>query len=34
MSEVEKHRIETYLEAKKSFFYKIVQKITLNARNL
>ena len=31
-SEIEKHRTETYSEAKKSFFYKIFQKITLNAR--
>ena len=33
MSEIEKHRHETYSEAKKSFLYKIFQKITLNARN-
>ena len=33
MSEKEKHKIETYSEAKKSFFYKVFQKITLNARN-
>ena len=33
MFEIEKHRHETYSEAKKSFFYKIIQKITLNARN-
>jgi len=33
MSEIEKHRVETYSEAKKSFLYKIFQKITLNARN-
>jgi hypothetical protein len=33
MSKIEKHRHETYSEAKKSFFYKIFQKITLNARN-
>ena len=33
MSEVEKHRHETYSEAKKSFLYKIFQKITINARN-
>jgi 2-polyprenyl-3-methyl-5-hydroxy-6-metoxy-1,4-benzoquinol methylase len=33
MSEIEKNRVETYSEAKKSFFYKVFQKITLNARN-
>ena len=33
MSEIKKHRHETYSEAKKSFLYKIFQKITLNARN-
>ena len=33
MSEIKKHRVETYSEAKKSFLYKIFQKITLNARN-
>ena len=33
MFEIEKHRHETYSEAKKSFFYKIIKKITLNARN-
>ena len=33
MSEIEKHRVETYSEAKKTFLYKIFQKITLNARN-
>ena len=33
MSKIEKHRHETYSEAKKSFLYKIFQKITLNARN-
>ena len=31
-SEIEKHQTETYSEAKKSFFYKIFQKITLNDR--
>tara|TARA_B100000161_G_C33509369_1_gene395605 strand:+ start:243 stop:941 length:699 start_codon:yes stop_codon:yes gene_type:complete len=33
MSEIKKHREETYSEAKKSFLYTIFQKITLNARN-
>ena len=33
MSEYEKHVVETYWEAKKSFFYKIFQTITFNARN-
>ena len=33
MSEIKKHREETYSEAKKSFLYIIFQKITLNARN-
>ena len=33
MTEIEKHRHETYSEAKKSFLYKIFQKIILNARN-
>ena len=33
MSEIVKHRNETYSEAKKSLLYKIIQKITLNARN-
>ena len=33
MTEVEKHRIETYSEAKKSILYEIFQKIMLNARN-
>tara|TARA_Y100000591_G_C21805443_1_gene684553 strand:+ start:709 stop:1407 length:699 start_codon:yes stop_codon:yes gene_type:complete len=33
MSEIKKHREETYSEAKKSFFYKRFQKITLNARD-
>ena len=33
MSEIKKHREETYSEAKKSFLYAIFQKITLNARN-
>jgi len=33
MSEIEKHRIETYSEAKKSILYEIFQKIMLNARN-
>ena len=32
MSEIEKHQIETYWEGKKSFFYKIIQKIILNTR--
>ena len=33
MTEIKKHRHETYSEAKKSFLYKIFQKITLKARN-
>ena len=33
MSEIEKHRTETYSEAKKSFLYKTFQKITFKARN-
>ena len=33
MSEIEKHRVETYSEAKKSFLYKTFQKITFKARN-
>ena len=33
MSEIKKHREETYSEAKKSLLYRILQKITLNARN-
>ena len=33
MSEIEKHQIETYSESKKSFFYEILQKVKLNARN-
>ena len=33
MSKIEKHRIETYSETKKSFLYQIFQRIILNARN-
>ena len=33
MSEIIKHRHQTYSESKNSFFYKIFQKITVNARN-
>ena len=33
MSEIEKHAVETYWEAKKSFLYKIFQKIIINTRN-
>ena len=33
MSEIKKYRIETYSEAKKSFLYKLLQKIMLDARN-
>lgn len=33
MSEIKKHRYQTYSEGKKSIFYNIFQKITLNARN-
>ena len=33
MSNIIKHQNETYWEAKKSFFYKTIQKITLNTRN-
>ena len=33
MSDIKKHRTETYSEAKKTFLYKIFQKITLNARS-
>ena len=33
MSLIEKHRVETYSESKKSFLYKIYQKITINQRN-
>ena len=33
MSEIEKHRYQTYSESRKSFFYKIFQRIIVNARN-
>ena len=33
MSEIKNHQNQTYSESKKSFLYKIFQKITLNARN-
>ena len=33
MSEIEKHRIETYAETKKSFLYKLFQKIIISSRN-
>ena len=33
MSEAEKYAVETYWEAKKSFLYKIYQKVIFNARN-
>ncbi len=33
MSKIKEHRHQTYSEGKKSFLYKIFQRITLNARN-
>ena len=33
MSEKIKHQYQTYSESKKSFFYQVFQKITVNARN-
>jgi len=33
MSEIKKHRHQTYSETKKSFLYEVFQKIILNARN-
>jgi len=33
MSDIKKHRHQTYSESKKSFFYKMFQKIIVNGRN-